>query len=89
MKVLKLKAARVEKGLTQKDTAKAIGVVLPTYCNKENGKLPFTTKEIERLAKVLNLSIHAVDEIFFDGNLSNVLSNEQAATLEPTGTEGR
>jgi DNA-binding XRE family transcriptional regulator len=74
MNSLKLKAARVGKGLNQTEAAQAIETTTPTYCNKENGKKAFTTKEIEALAKVLNLNANDVDEIFFDGNLSKRLN---------------
>lgn len=80
MNTLKLKSARVGKGFNQENIAKGIGVALATYCNKENGKKLFTTKEIERLAKLLSLTTQDIDEIFFDGNLSNVINNEQAAS---------
>lgn len=74
MKNLKLKAARVSKGLNQFETARAVGMAIATYCNKENGKKAFTAKEIEVLAELLNLNANDVDEIFFDGNLSKRLT---------------
>jgi DNA-binding XRE family transcriptional regulator len=79
MNSLKLKSKRVGKGFNQEKTALAINTTLPTYCNKENGKNPFTTVEIEKLAELFDLSVNDVDEIFFNGNLSKRLNNEQAA----------
>jgi hypothetical protein len=55
---------------------------MATYCNKENGKRLFTTKEIEILTKVLSLTTLDIDEIFFDGNLSNVINNKSSAAQE-------
>lgn len=82
MNSLKLKAARVGKGLTQEELAKLIKVAMPTYCNKENGKKPFAIKEIKRLVIALNLSVHDADEIFFDGSLSNGLKDKLSTTQE-------
>ena len=79
---MKLKAARVGKGLNQEKTAKKLKVAMATYCNKENGKRLFTTKEIEILTKVLSLTTLDIDEIFFDGNLSNVINNKSSAAQE-------
>lgn len=78
MNSLKLKGARVSKGLNQEETAKKVGVALPTYCNKENGKIPFTTKEISKLSKIFDLNIVEINDIFFDGDLTNRINNKQA-----------
>jgi len=79
---LKLKSARVGKGLTQKEMARLINLALPTYCNKENGKADFTVEEISKVTRVLDLSYPQIDEIFFDGKLTTRLSQEHAATSE-------
>lgn len=54
MKYPRLKGKRVELGYSQKDIAKAIGVSLSTYCNKEKGKGSFTIDEITKLIVFLN-----------------------------------
>jgi DNA-binding XRE family transcriptional regulator len=82
MKSLKLKSIRVGAGECQKETALALGMYTPQYCNKENGKTPFTLEEIARIAKHFNLEPQVVDEIFFDGKLTNRIIDEQSAAKE-------
>lgn len=63
MKHNKLKALRVEHGLTQTQMAKLIGIGLTSYNNKENGKLDFNITEIEKIKKIFHKSY---EEIFFN-----------------------
>jgi putative transcriptional regulator len=63
MKHNKLKALRVEHGLTQTQMAKLIGIGLTSYNNKENGKLDFNITEIEKIKKIFGKSY---EEIFFN-----------------------
>lgn len=51
--LLKLKAKRVEKGLTQTQLAKMIGIAPATYNHKENGTAHFSFQEIIKLLDVL------------------------------------
>jgi DNA-binding XRE family transcriptional regulator len=51
--LLKLKAKRVEKGLTQTQLAKMIGIAPATYNHKENGTAHFSFQEIVKLLEVL------------------------------------
>ena len=66
-----LKAQRVRCGLTQKDVSERTTMTEPKYCNKENGKEPFTLPEVIELIPVLDLEhdIHAISLIFFDDGL--------------------
>lgn len=50
---LKLRAKRVEKGYTQKELAKALGVATATYNRWEVGKTDITNKDIMKLLQVL------------------------------------
>ena len=45
MKNLKLKAKRVECGISQQDMANKLGMTITSYNFKENGKREFTIKE--------------------------------------------
>ena len=49
----KLKGKRVEKGYTQKDMSKLIGMEIATYTRKENGKAPFRLDEIYKILDIL------------------------------------
>ena len=51
--LLKLKAKRVEKGYTQSQLAKLIGIAPATYNHKENGIAHFSFQEIIKLLDVL------------------------------------
>jgi len=59
---LKLRAAIVEAGYTQRDVAKAIGVDISTFSQKINGHRDFTLQECVRIANLVNRSL---DDIFF------------------------
>ena len=49
--------------------AKAIGKAHQTASLKISGRVAFTFPEMMTLAKLLNLSLEDVNNIFFDGNL--------------------
>ena len=52
-----IEKARLARGLTQEQVAKAIGVSRPTYINIENGKRELTVSQAEMLAAVLRVSV--------------------------------
>lgn len=52
--LVKLKGKRVEKGLTQTDIAKLIGMATSTYNMKENGSREFSMSECIEIMKVLD-----------------------------------
>lgn len=53
----KVKEFRVEKGLSQEQVAKAIGVSRPTYTAIESGKQNLDLDEAQKLAKLLGIGI--------------------------------
>lgn len=53
MKHLKLKAKRVECGISQQDMANKLGMTITTYNFKENGKRDFTIQECIKLVHIL------------------------------------
>lgn len=59
----RLKEARAEKNITQKELADAVGITVMTYNLKENGKRAFVEEEIAKICAVLEKS---ADEIFFN-----------------------
>lgn len=86
MNTLKLKSMRVGKGYTQTDVAKKLGVAIKTYCDKENGKKEFSPGEIINLANILDLDTQLVNQIFFDGKLTDRLISELSVTSEERKT---
>jgi len=56
----KLKGARVEKGLTQKDMAERIGISTYSYLMKENGKRDFTLTEMKKICEILNKELSEI-----------------------------
>lgn len=61
-KNFRLKVARMEKGLTQKEMADAIGMPYTTYIQKENGLYDFRELEIIKVCEVLGKNI---TDLFF------------------------
>ena len=64
-KTNELKAARARAGVTQAELAKKIGMCVPAFSIRENGKREFTVSEVNDIAKVLRLSQADVVKIFF------------------------
>ena len=54
-----------ERGLTQEALAKAIGKDKSTLNAKLNGRFPFTTKEIDDICRVLDISNNEIGDYFF------------------------
>lgn len=69
---LELKSLRVKHGLSQKDTAKLLGITVATYNRKENGNRRFTVDEAIKLSKIFNTSI---EEIFFTNRVTKKITN--------------
>lgn len=66
-----LKAQRARCGLTQKNISERTTMSEAKYCNKENGKEPFTLPEVVEMIQVLQLehNLKAISVIFFDDGL--------------------
>lgn len=66
-----LKAQRARCGLTQKKVSELTTMTEAKYCNKENGKEPFTLPEVVEMIPVLQLehNLKAISVIFFDDGL--------------------
>ncbi len=65
----KLKAARVENGLTQIQLANLLEMPISTYRKKETGQTEFTISEAIKVSKILNKKI---EEIFFNYKVSKM-----------------
>ncbi len=68
MYVQKIKEFRVEKGLSQEQVARAIGVSRPTYTAIEAGKQKLSLEEAQKLAKLFGIG---VDELL-SGSTPNI-----------------
>ena len=53
------------KGLKLEFLAKQIGISVGSMSNKMNGKTDFKLPEVQKLRKMLNLSLKETEEIFF------------------------
>jgi DNA-binding XRE family transcriptional regulator len=71
LNVKKLKGKRVEKDFTQLSISKALGMNVLSYHRKEKGIREFSMEEIEKLSKILELSLIQANEIFFNNDLPN------------------
>lgn len=54
-----------ERGITQEQLATAIGKNKGTLSAKLNGHVPFTSKEIDDISRVLDISNNEIGEYFF------------------------
>lgn len=61
--LVKLRGKRVEKGYTQPELAKLIGISTNAYCMKERGIREFRVREINMLLKLLDVTY---EEIFLN-----------------------
>jgi len=62
----KLKAARINKGYTQKKLADEIKIGETSYTKRENGNYSFSVDEVLKLKEVLNLKNDDIISIFFE-----------------------
>jgi len=67
--VMRLKAERIAKGLTQEDVANALGVTRSWYAMKENGRRNITMEEFSKILDVLGYDSSYV-HIFFKLNVA-------------------
>lgn len=74
MKPLEIKGARTRLGYTQQNLADVLGISVHSYRKKESGACKFTEKEKFEIARILGFSLSQLDEILFDGELSDFYS---------------
>lgn len=83
MNGVELKVERVRSNLTQKQIAERIGMTEISYNRKEQGVREFSISEVNKIAKVLNLSLGRVNEIFFDSKLTDCNIFESGGKYDP------
>ena len=66
-----LKAARVRRGVSQKEMAELLRLPVPSYCIRENGKRQLRLKEINEITEILNLSTQEIMAIFFNRDINS------------------
>jgi putative transcriptional regulator len=85
----KLKLIRKQEGLTQEELARAVGLTRPYISDIERGVVNPSGDIIIRIANRLR---RPVEEIFFTNDVrheeQNAYEDDQAASLDSTGTEG-
>jgi transcriptional regulator with XRE-family HTH domain len=60
-----LKSVMVAKGITLKELAEKIGISRTSLSYKINNKVEFTSSEVAKIQKALNMSVKLRDLIFF------------------------
>lgn len=65
-----LRAAIAKAGVSNRTLAYNLGLSEQAFYNKAAGRTEFKNSEIKILAKELDLSMKAVNEIFFDGKVN-------------------
>ena len=74
-----IKAYMVLRGISQKELAERIGIVVSTLNFKINGKVPFNRDEMELISRVLNAPI---EELFFTDVISKMKINTKGDDKE-------
>lgn len=64
----KLRGLIKEKGFTESDVAKAIGMTQWTFSRKLNGLTFFDTNEIKKMIDLLNVDENNIHNVFFTQN---------------------
>jgi transcriptional regulator with XRE-family HTH domain len=72
-----IERTRLERGYTQEQIARAIGVSRPTYATIESGKKELTVRQAEALSSILRIGM---DDILGAADGSSVFSNILAST---------
>ena len=62
----KLRVRFAEFELTQNEVARRAGIPPSTLTARMTGRLPFNTREIQALSKVLDIPLDRIGEFFFD-----------------------
>lgn len=62
---ISVKAARVNSGLSQKETAEMIGISLRSYVAKENGNRKFYADEIAQLSAIFQVPMQNFFEVSY------------------------
>lgn len=70
MNAKEFRVAIARAGLSYRALAEALGLSDQAFYNKMNGKTEFKNSEIVKLAKVLDLSMDAVNLIFFSNEVN-------------------
>jgi transcriptional regulator with XRE-family HTH domain len=70
--LISVKAARVNKEMSQKETADLLNMSLVSYVRKENGKNKFYVDEMVQLSQIFGVSI----ENFFEAQCREKTQNE-------------
>lgn len=70
MNLPNLRAEIARAGVSYRALAKQMGLSEQAFCNKTAGRTEFKNSEIKILARELNLSMSAINEIFFDGDVN-------------------
>ena len=67
LNMLEFRAAAARQGISNRDMAEGLSLSEQAFYNKMHGRTEFKNSEIKALAKILSLSMDAVNQIFFDG----------------------
>ena len=70
----KLKGFRASVGMTQPQVAKQLNMTTKSYNHKENAKTRFYIEEVSKIAKIMEMTLEDVNEIFFAGKLTKRIS---------------
>ena len=79
----RIKAIRESKGIMAKYVAQKLNIDQSYYCQLESGKRRITMSRAQQIADILEVN---PGDFFLGSVVSKMLSGEQDATYDPTGT---
>ena len=73
----KIKTAREEKGLLQKQLALALGIDVPMYCRIERGDRQAKREQVIQLSRIFNIEQHELLSLWIADKISSVIDGEK------------
>lgn len=84
-----IRGARCARKYSQKHMANALGISAASYQKREAGAVPFSDEEKIAIAKIFDLSIDQINEIFFDGKLPTGNESKPSGKIKSTSENCR
>ena len=76
-----LRQSRMERGLSQAEVAKTIGVSRPTYINIEAGKKELTVSQVEELNRKFGISFNEIIGLVDKDEEDNILDITEKSVI--------
>lgn len=78
----RIKTAREEKGLLQKQLASALNIDVPMYCRIEHGYRQAKREQVIQLSRIFNIEQDELLSLWIADRISSVISGEKDIALK-------